>query len=132
MKTILKGCGENGFWLEVTSKAGFTTGSNGTVKVLANSIASSRENLSAHLSSSCFKSSDEGLLLEEFFLLAEALGDSLRLVFLAVVGVDRGCEALTFSTLPSTLTRAGSTRVGAEDAVAFLSLRSLYVGVDSY
>ena len=113
---------KNGFWLVVTSEAG-------TVKVLAISIASSRKNLSAHLSSNCFRSSAEGLLQVDFFLLAEGLGDSLCFVFFAV-GVDCGCEALSFSIIPSTLTCAGSTRVGAEvDAVTFFSFRSLYVGV---
>ena len=98
---MLSGGYKNGFWLGVTSEAGFKTGSTGTVKVLANNIASRRENLSAHFSSSCFKSSADGLLLEDFFLLEEGLGDSLRFVFL-VVGVES--TALTFSTLPSTLT----------------------------
>ena len=110
----------------VTSEAGFTTGSTGTVKVLASSIASSLENLSAHLSSSSLRSSLEGLLLEDLFLLADCLGDSLRFVFL-IVGVD--CTALPFSTLPSTLTCAGSTRVGVEKVVVeelvFFSLLSL-------
>ena len=51
---------------------------------------------------------------KDLFLLADCLGDSLRFVFL-VVGVD--CTALTFSTLPSTLTCAGSTRVGVEEVI---------------
>ena len=59
---------KNGFWLVMTS-AGFTTGSTGTAKDLDNSIASSLANLSAHLSSRFFKSSDEGLLLVLGFLL---------------------------------------------------------------
>ena len=92
---------------------------------LASNIASSLENLSPHLSSSCLRSSVVGLLLEDRFLLADGLGDSLRFVFL--VGVD--CTALTFSTLPSTLTCAGSTRVGVDQVVelevVFLSFLSL-------
>ena len=99
---------KHGFPVGVTSAGGFTTGSTGTVKVLARIIASSLENLSAHLSSKFLRSSAEGLLLDLFL---EAEGDSLRFVFL-VVGVC--CTSLTFSTLASTLTCAGSTRVGVE------------------
>ena len=71
---------KNGFWLVMTS-ASFTTGSTGTATDLDNSIASSVANLSAHLSSRFFKSSDEGLLLVlGFFLLEseEGLGESLH------------------------------------------------------
>ena len=74
---------KNGFWLVITS-AGFTTGSTRTAKDLDNSIASSLANLSAHLSSRFFKSSDEGLLLLlGFFLLdlGEGLGELLRFFF---------------------------------------------------
>ena len=72
----------------VTSAAGFTTGFTGTVKDLDNSIASSLANLSAHLSSRFFKSSDEGLLLVlVFFLLdlGDGFGESLRYFLLAEV-----------------------------------------------
>ena len=119
------------------TSAGFTTGSTGTAKDLDNSIASSLVNLSAHLSSRFFKSSDEGLLLVQgFFLLdlGEGLGETL-LFFFFPAGVVSGLTlAFSPSTLPKTLTCEGSTRVGVgEDETIFFSLffPSLYVGVAS-
>ena len=119
------------------TSAGFTTGSTGTAKDLDNSIASSLANLSAHLSSRFFKSSDEGLLLVQgFFLLdlGEGLGETL-LFFFFPAGVVSGLTlAFSPSTLPKTLTCEGSTRVGVgEDETIFFSLffPSLYVGVAS-
>ena len=79
------------------TSAGFITGSTGTAKDLDNSIASSLANLSAHLSSRFFKSSDEGLLLD----LGEGLGESLLFFFPA--GVVSGLTlAFSPSTLPKT------------------------------
>ena len=113
------------------TSTGFTTSSTGTAKDLDNSIA----NLSAHLSSRFFKSSDKGLLLVlGFFLLdlGEDLGESL-LFFFFPAGVVSGLKlAFSPSTLSKTLTCEGSTRVGVgEDETIFFSLffLSLYVGV---
>ena len=53
----------------VSTAEGFFTGSTGTAKDLKSSIASSKANFWAHLSSRFFRSSDVGLLLLDFLLL---------------------------------------------------------------
>ena len=108
------------------TSAGFTTGSTGTANDLDNSITSSLANLSAHLLSRFFKSSDEGLLLVlGFFLLdlGEGLGESLHFFFFPAGVVSGLTTAFSPSTLPKTLTCEGSTRVGVGEAETnFLSL----------
>ena len=80
----------------VTTVEGFT-GFTGTAKDLLRSKASSRENLSLHLSSKLFKSSEVGLLL---CLLLLDLGEpSERFFFL--VGVDSTEDGLSVFTRPN-------------------------------
>ena len=89
----------------VTAAEGLT-GLTGTANDLLRSKASSRENLSLHLSSKDLKSSEVGLLLCLHLL---DFGQPSERFFL---GVDSTEDGLSVLTRPNRDTSEGSTRVG--------------------